>query len=266
MMDKRQRENLIRRLQMGMPSAFGIQDPVARQAFDTLRQIVLLLVQDGEAAGDTVEAVAVAAPSYEGDGSVVVDEGVIRLVNDSANPGAVKIYGTDVNGNKGWFNAPLGGGGGGGSVDVADSVVKGGDGKIRLDGDASSPGTNKVYGTGTDGVKGWKDAAVVEVKESIEKDTDGKLRLVNDAPSPGNDKVYGTNGSGAKGWKDEPSLTEMAVITGWRYDTASRKFQVKRRSVKAVADGNETGWTDAEGSLTAGAGEVNASASQHGHN
>jgi hypothetical protein len=94
---------------------------------------------------------------------------------------------------------------------VAGSIVKSSKEKFSLENDEASPGSNKVYGTNSDGERVWKDdpdfsgaGAITELPEGLMSIvlSDGRYRLDGDAASPGNNKFYGTDASGSKCFKD----------------------------------------------------------------
>ena len=126
---------------------------------------------------------------------------------------------------------PLGEGGGFDSGDIygytfVDSLVEESDFTVHLDGDETSPGNSKYYGTDGTGTKGFYDlpeeGSTYTFQLSIVEESDGGVNLVGDQDSPGNDKLYGTNGVGVKGWYDQPSgggytnLTSFVDQTAWR--------------------------------------------------
>jgi hypothetical protein len=45
------------------------------------------------------------------------------------------------------------------------------------------------------------------------------------------------------------ALTEITVITAWKYDSSARKFYVKTRTAKVVEPSAESGWTEAVGNV-----------------
>lgn len=109
--------------------------------------------------------------------SITKDASGLKLSGDTATPGATKVYGTDGAGARGWQTpssgytdeqaqdavgamadsqslvytdaTPLL------AVKTQFSITKDASG-LKLDGDAATPGNNKVYGTDGSGVKGWK--------------------------------------------------------------------------------------------------------------
>ena len=95
---------------------------------------------------------------------VVAADDVIELDGDEAAPGNFKVYGTDGSGDKGFQDGnKVLADSGDTSPDyldgkVAKSIVVSDDDKLELDGDETSPGNNKVYGTDESGNKGWDDA------------------------------------------------------------------------------------------------------------
>lgn len=127
------------------------------------------------------------------------------------------------------------------------SVVGGGDFSqnrvFQLENDAAAPGNNKVYGTDSDGVRGWRNLATTVPSNALNSYVRAfnvgpsvfshgglyatlniKRYLQGDVANPGNNAYYGTNDAGARGWQtpNKPvfvgRLTQTASIT---YSTAS---------------------------------------------
>lgn len=99
--------------------------------------------------------------SLTGGGTLTGTGRTFQLVNDLANPGANRYYGTDAAGTRGWFSAP--------NfvpetrqINTLHSLTGGGDltadRTITLVNDVATPGTRKFYGTDINGVRGWYDA------------------------------------------------------------------------------------------------------------
>lgn len=122
--------------------------------------------------------------------SVSRTENHVILVGDLETPGALSVYGTNVEGTKGWY---------------ALSTWTGSTGITTL-------------GTITTGV--WNGTAIEDTyiasaatwnakeaaltfADSLKRSTN-TINLDGDSATPGNSKLYGTNASGTKGWYDQP--------------------------------------------------------------
>lgn len=101
--------------------------------------------------------------SLTGGGDLMTNR-TFTLVNDSANPGVDRYYGTNATGIKGWqpfapyvLETRR--------IDTDMSLTGGGDlsanRTLTLVNDVASPGSRKVYGTDSSGVRGWFDAPPV---------------------------------------------------------------------------------------------------------
>lgn len=133
--------------------------------------------------------------------SLVGNYGLVNLVNDVAEPGNSKYYGTNASGTRGWYTL-----GAGSSYTFRYSLTES-SGLVNLMNDIDLPGNNYYYGTNAVGNKGWfplSAGSSYTFRYSL-TEVAGLVNLVNDAASPGNNKLYGTNATGVRGWYDIPT-------------------------------------------------------------
>ena len=102
---------------------------------------------------------------------------------------------------------------------VDDSIVVDGL-KVRLDGDAAAPGSNKLYGTDDEGAKGWRDAPT-------------------ELPTGTNGQVMKHNGTS---WAAVTPVT-LNVVTGVTYNTSTHVLAFTYRQVTIIAYGAESSTT-----------------------
>jgi len=137
---------------------------------------------------------------------------------------------------------------------VAKSIVVDSD-ALQLDGDATTPGNNKLYGTNVSGSKGWLDGHKVMAdsddatpgyldakvaKSVVVVAVDDVIELDGDVAAPGNFKVYGTNGSGTKGFQDgNKVLADSSDTTPGYLDAKVAKSIVISAGDQIELDGDE---------------------------
>ena len=135
--------------------------------------------------------------------SVEIDNDFIHLVNDENNPGGFKSYGTDLLGNKGWYDSSLT------LLSNTDEVPDFLQDKI-IDG----YGILLTYDTNSSGSETL--SINVRTKKSLTIDSD-ELQFINDEAAPGAFKLYGTDNNGVKGWIDGSKLRISASDTEEEY-------------------------------------------------
>lgn len=202
------REQLLQKVKIGLPSSLAITDPVARQCFEALREVVLLIAMND----DATEAVA---PVVYGAEASIVKSGKNRfaLLNDEDTPGSNKVYGTNGDGEKVWKDDPdLTNVGSMTELPSGLMSIVLSSGHYKLDGDEESPGNNKFYGTSATGEKGFQDIPVqLTPRYSIVKDTSGNLNLSGETGTIANNTSYGKSSAGAMGFHANNGLPAGAA-------------------------------------------------------
>jgi hypothetical protein len=145
---------------------------------------------------DQLQYIPAEGTSLTASDSLVVTAGNLTLVNDSADPGDNKFYGTNASGTLGWYSVSEGAFYTGiDSIDVSGT-------QISLVNDSADPGSDMYYGTNASGTLGWysqpMDLAYIGIDSVHISGAD--VSLVNDSADPGSDMFYGTNASGTLGW------------------------------------------------------------------